>query len=163
MCDKNPNNIDIWHMRAQSNRITKQAEKPCCVTHAHMNAPSAFGDTGLPPHSFYPLYPPAPGVPLDAALAPALAMPVTPDILIVPSELAPFAKTVTLPASRPGAGDEAAVLVVNPGLVGRRATLGTVGEVVVQPHPEGKQEGASTNGNVGHKVATRARARVHKL
>lgn len=89
-------------------------------------------------------------------------MPVTPDILIVPSELAPFAKTVTLPESRPGKGDEATVLVVNPGLAGRHGALGTVGQVVVVPHPEGKGE-ASTNGRVGHDVAARARARVHKL
>lgn len=91
-------------------------------------------------------------------------MPVTPDIIILPSELAPFCQIVSLEASRPGAADEATVLVVNPGLAGRRSGLGTVGEVVVRPHPEGKTDGpASTNGNVGHEVATRARARVHKL
>uniref|UniRef100_A0A7N0VL44 DNA polymerase alpha subunit B n=1 Tax=Kalanchoe fedtschenkoi TaxID=63787 RepID=A0A7N0VL44_KALFE len=43
--------------------------------------------------SFYPLYPPAEVVPLDLSLAPeTLTMTAVPDILILPSDLAPFVK-----------------------------------------------------------------------
>lgn len=117
--------------------------------------------------SFYPLYPPAPGVPLDAALAPALHLDHTPDILILPSELAPFAKMVHLPETHPGAGDAAAVLVVNPGVAGKRAGLGTAAMVVVGPHGEAAAvaggQPSSTNGAVGHAVESRARVKVEKL
>lgn len=42
--------------------------------------------------SFYPLYPPALGTFLDSSLGAALGMAVTPDVLLLPSDLAPFAK-----------------------------------------------------------------------
>lgn len=43
--------------------------------------------------SFYPLYPPAEGVPIDFSLAPeALQMSTDPDILILPSDLAHFVR-----------------------------------------------------------------------
>ncbi len=55
--------------------------------------------------SFYPLYPPAPGACLDTSLNAALAMPVTPDVLLLPSNLAPFAKLVPVDG---GGGEHAA-------------------------------------------------------
>ncbi|KAJ7297619.1 hypothetical protein O6H91_Y045400 [Diphasiastrum complanatum] len=46
--------------------------------------------------SFYPLFPAAPGVPLDLSIAPeAMNLPCTPDILILPSDLAPFVKVLS--------------------------------------------------------------------
>ncbi|PKA50073.1 hypothetical protein AXF42_Ash021104 [Apostasia shenzhenica] len=43
--------------------------------------------------SYYPLYPPSVSVPLDLSLAPeALDIPTTPDLLLLPSDLAPFVK-----------------------------------------------------------------------
>lgn len=50
--------------------------------------------------SFYPLYPPALGSFLDSSLGGALRMGVTPDVLLLPSDLAPFAKL--LPATGTG-------------------------------------------------------------
>ena len=44
--------------------------------------------------SYFPLYPPAPGSMLDASLGLELDLPCTPDVLILPSDLAPFAKLV---------------------------------------------------------------------
>ena len=44
-------------------------------------------------NSFYPLYPPAEGIPLDFSLAPeALEISSIPDILILPSDLTHFVK-----------------------------------------------------------------------
>ncbi|XP_031474526.1 uncharacterized protein LOC116246801 [Nymphaea colorata] len=46
--------------------------------------------------SFYPLYPPSVGVPLDLSLTPeALQIQSIPDILILPSDLAPFVKVLS--------------------------------------------------------------------
>lgn len=43
--------------------------------------------------SFYPLYPPSADVPLDLSLAPeALEIALSPDILLMPSDLTPFVK-----------------------------------------------------------------------
>lgn len=43
--------------------------------------------------SFYPLFPPALGTPLDLNLAPgALELTSLPDVLVLPSDLAPFVK-----------------------------------------------------------------------
>ncbi|KAK8943380.1 hypothetical protein KSP40_PGU006061 [Platanthera guangdongensis] len=51
----------------------------------------------LSQHSFYPLYPPSVNVPLDFSLAPeAMDIPLTPDVLLLPSDLAPFIKVRTL-------------------------------------------------------------------
>jgi len=45
--------------------------------------------------SYYPLYPPAAGVPLDFSLAKeALEISSTPDVLLLPSDLAPFVKVI---------------------------------------------------------------------
>ena len=56
-----------------------------------------------PLRSFYPLYPPALGACLDTSLGAALLMLVTPDVLLLPSNLAPFAKLVQV-----GAGEASA-------------------------------------------------------
>ncbi|CAA0841486.1 DNA polymerase alpha 2 [Striga hermonthica] len=51
----------------------------------------------LSQQSFYPLYPPAKEVPLDFSFAEkALRFSLTPDILILPSDLAPFVKVLTI-------------------------------------------------------------------
>ena len=51
--------------------------------------------------SYYPLFPPALGSFLDTSLGAALTLPVTPDVLLLPSNLAPFAKVAPV-----GAGDD---------------------------------------------------------
>ena len=42
--------------------------------------------------SFYPLYPPALGSCLDSSRGAGLELPCTPDVLLLPSDLTPFAK-----------------------------------------------------------------------
>jgi len=82
--------------------------------------------------SFYPLYPPAPGVNLDASLASEhLAMPSRLDILLAPSDLGPCAKAV-----RP-AGGQAAAVVVNPGRLSKGAGGGSFAHLHVHAPKEG--------------------------
>ena len=46
-------------------------------------------------YSYYPLYPPSADTPIDLSLAPeALEIPSVPDVLILPSDLAPFVKVI---------------------------------------------------------------------
>eukprot|EP00884_Botryococcus_braunii_P008651 jgi/Botrbrau1/17788/Bobra.0127s0039.1 len=47
--------------------------------------------------SYYPLFPPSLGSCLDTSLGKYLRMPCSPDLLLLPSDLAPFAKAVPLP------------------------------------------------------------------
>ena len=48
-----------------------------------------------PSYSYYPLYPPAAGVPMDFSLAKeALEIPSAPDVLLLPSDLAPSVKVI---------------------------------------------------------------------
>ena len=93
---------------------------------------------------FYPLYPPAPGSCLDSTLAlerDSIFLPATPDVLILPSDLNPFAKEV--PASptiysRKGyesifsakisvgkAANLGSCVCINPGRLAKAATGGT--------------------------------------
>jgi DNA polymerase alpha subunit B len=116
---------------------------------------------------------PAPlGTPLDASMARALDMPCTPDILVVPSELAPFAKLLPLPPSRLGAGDgtadaAATVVCVNPGKLTKGTSGGTFAHVTVRPHPEALRvldgNPAATNGAIPHHVALRCSVQVKKV
>ena len=52
--------------------------------------------------SYYPLFPPALGSFLDTSLGAALTLPVTPDVLLLPSNLAPFAKLAPVGAGEDG-------------------------------------------------------------
>lgn len=89
--------------------------------------------------SYYPLFPPPADVPLDCSRGAAdLAMPCTPDLLVLPSELAPFAKLCPvhqLPSGETAAaaGNEAAqppaatlqggsVVCINPGRLTKGAS-----------------------------------------
>ncbi|KAA6421903.1 MAG: DNA polymerase alpha subunit B [Trebouxia sp. A1-2] len=61
--------------------------------------------------SYYPLYPPASGSLLDCSQASNLQLPVTPDILLLPSDLNPFAKLVPVRAPPPQGADTDAGVV----------------------------------------------------
>ena len=68
--------------------------------------------------SYYPLYPPPLGACLDTSLGQALEMPCTPDIMLFPSDLAPFAKLVQCGASLDQAASSAGdpnTVCINPG------------------------------------------------
>ncbi|XP_022151968.1 DNA polymerase alpha subunit B isoform X2 [Momordica charantia] len=79
--------------------------------------------------SFYPLYPPAEGVPLDFSLAAeALDISVIPDILILPSDMKHFVKVISL--GEGGSEEERASCVcVNPGRLAKGEGGGTFVEL----------------------------------
>ncbi|KAM6562469.1 hypothetical protein CsatB_022467 [Cannabis sativa] len=83
--------------------------------------------------SFYPLYPPAEGIPLDFSLAPeALEISSIPDILILPSDMKYFAKVLTL-----GEGEEQVKsLCINPGRLSKGEGGGTFVELTYYGNPE---------------------------
>ncbi|KAK8923482.1 hypothetical protein KSP39_PZI019429 [Platanthera zijinensis] len=77
----------------------------------------------LSQHSFYPLYPPSVNVPLDFSLAPeAMDIPLTPNVLLLPSDLAPFIKVLNYESS----GEKVCnCLCVNPGRLSKGIGGGT--------------------------------------
>ncbi|GJN13452.1 hypothetical protein PR202_gb00159 [Eleusine coracana subsp. coracana] len=91
--------------------------------------------------SYYPLYPPAAGVPLDFSLAKeALEISSMPDILLLPSDLAPFAKAALGPQifrASPDAvcsEDEKRFICVNPGRLAKGIGGGTFVELYYNEH-----------------------------
>ncbi|PKU87019.1 DNA polymerase alpha subunit B [Dendrobium catenatum] len=78
-------------------------------------------------HSFYPLYPPSTSVPLDLSLAPeAMEIPCTPDVLLLPSDLAPFIKVLNYDSS----GEETvSCMCINPGRLAKGIGGGTFVEL----------------------------------
>ncbi|KAL3776366.1 hypothetical protein ACHAW5_004241 [Stephanodiscus triporus] len=123
-------------------------------------------DAGLPPGSrlarlaghlvrqgsYYPLFPPALGVPLDMTKAREWEMSVRPDLLVVPSRLASFA--------RPAEDGNGETLVVNPGELTKGTAGGTYARIVVRPKMIGrgvggkiKMEKTTTSGEDGQGYA----------
>ena len=143
---------------------------------------------------YFPLFPPPLDLPLDTSKAvAALVMPAcTPDLLLLPSELAPFAKTLTLPPPPcPAASDEASeqqqqpssiaaaaaaaaaaeppgvVVCVNPGRLTKGSSGGTFAHIHILPLPEavGVAAGApaATNAPVPHRVDQRCRVEIRRI
>ncbi|XP_052184323.1 uncharacterized protein LOC127796292 isoform X2 [Diospyros lotus] len=83
--------------------------------------------------SFYPLYPPMEGTPLDFSLAPeALQISSIPDILILPSDLAHFVKVLSI-----GEGEEQMKYIcVNPGRLARGEGAGFFVELNYRGSPD---------------------------
>jgi DNA polymerase alpha subunit B len=82
--------------------------------------------------SLYPLYPPAPGLSLDTARGAQLELGTAPHLLLLASDLAPFARV--LPAAcGEGAQADRDTVAVNPG----RAARGTCAQVHVLPEEAG--------------------------
>ena len=130
--------------------------------------------------SAYPLFPPAPGACMDAALAAHLDMERTPDVLILPSDLNPFAKVVPRrgagPAEAEGASplpekaatkkiaeeeeeEDDAFVAVNPGRVAKGNIGGTFAHVFVA---EGAPKPNAAEAQP-HAVARRARVDVVRV
>lgn len=116
----------------------------------------------LTQRAFYPLFPPPPapgatgpgggGPPLDLAyLRLADFVNVLPDVLIFPSQLDGFARTVD------------SVVAVNPGWVCRKAGYGTFVEMWIGGREDGMGEDVSQEGVVEHKVWERARVEVVRV
>ncbi|CAL9048189.1 unnamed protein product [Musa banksii] len=85
--------------------------------------------------SYYPLYPPSLGVPLDLSLAPeALDIPLIPDILILPSDLSPFVKALSHKENDAEAATKC--MCVNPGRLAKGIGGGTFVELHYNSEPE---------------------------
>ena len=104
--------------------------------------------------SYYPMYPPAAGAMLDTSLASNLQLPVIPDILLLPSDLNPFAKLTTVPAAPQAAELTAAtsatsstnvrVVCVNPGRLTKGTGGGTFSTFHVGPYQVGSAADSAT-------------------
>ncbi|KAK7849576.1 dna polymerase alpha subunit b [Quercus suber] len=78
---------------------------------------------------FYPLYPPAEGIPLDFSLAPeSLHISSIPDILILPSDMKYFVKVLSLGEGGEG-GEQVKCICVNPGRLAKGEGGGTFAEL----------------------------------
>ncbi len=128
--------------------------------------------------SYYPMYPPAPGSLLDASLASALQLPVTPDILLLPSDLNPFAKLLPLPTPPPQGADPAScqpnsacngsqVVCVNPGRLTKGAGGGTFTSIRIGPSEEGRAAALgrppATNGKLMHNIHARCKVSISRV
>ncbi|KAK6930864.1 DNA polymerase alpha, subunit B, N-terminal [Dillenia turbinata] len=79
--------------------------------------------------SFYPLYPPSEEVPMDFSLAPeAVQIPSIPEILILPSDLAPFVKVLSL-GQRSEGEEQVKCICVNPGRLAKGVGGGNFAEI----------------------------------
>ena len=103
----------------------------------------------------YPLYPADPSACLDAAHADALALDVTPDVLILPSDLKTFAEVLEV-------SDVGQVVCVNPGRLARGDLGGTLAKLVVHAKPPTPSASAD-DADVPHDVAPRARVDIMKI
>jgi DNA polymerase alpha subunit B len=124
--------------------------------------------------SAYPLFPAARAACLDASLAAHLDMDVTPDVLVLPSDLNPFAKVVPRvpePAAAPAApalparvaepsapsAERDAFVAVNPGRVAKGNAGGAFALVRIAEHaPVGP-------GDHAHAVGERARVDIVRV
>lgn len=114
---------------------------------------------------------------LDSSLASALQMPCTPDIMLVPSDLNPFAKLISVQNPAPVASEETALLpgtvslgqvvCVNPGRLTKGTAGGTFARLQIAPSQEGKAAVAgrppATNGKLLHAVHCRCKATVVRI
>jgi DNA polymerase alpha subunit B len=120
--------------------------------------------------SAYPLFPAARAACLDASLAAHLEMDVTPDVLVLPSDLNPFAKIVprvpepaaaatapALPARVADADADDAFVAVNPGRVAKGNAGGAFALMRIAEHaPAGPGEHA-------HAVGKRTRVDIVRV
>ncbi|XP_022734880.1 DNA polymerase alpha subunit B-like isoform X2 [Durio zibethinus] len=87
----------------------------------------------LSQRSFYPLYPPAEGVPLDLSLAPeALHISSVPDLLILPSDIKYFVKVLSLGGTSEGEEQMKKCVCINPGRLAKGEGGGTFVELKYQ-------------------------------
>jgi len=105
--------------------------------------------------SYYPLFPPAKGACLDLARYKEWEMPCRPDILIVPSRLATFAKEVM----------GGSTIVVNPGELTKGTTGGTYAVMDVHPMEREGLEKAVREGDeeMEHGVKDRVRVDIKRI
>ncbi|KAI5069353.1 hypothetical protein GOP47_0015654 [Adiantum capillus-veneris] len=97
--------------------------------------------------SFYPLYPAPAGVPLDLSRSPeALQLPQQLDVLVTPSDLSPFVKTLSQPVRESQAG--LTTLCINPGRLAKGMYGGTFTEMLANPMLNDRKEQWPNNAKV---------------
>ena len=101
--------------------------------------------------SYFPVFPAPDNVNMDLRHIDKFKMPVTPDILLVPSKLAPFAKDVV------------GSLVINPGSLAKSTTGGTFSKIAVHPLPRDGLEKSAGSCMIAHKVVERTRVEIQKI
>ena len=105
----------------------------------------------LEQQSFYPLYPAPDNVPLDLKHQDRWRMPITPDVLVLPSKLAKFAKVVK------------GCVVVNPGALCQGDSGGTFAKLDIKGMDLEALEKMDKDVVVAHGVAERARVEVVRI
>ena len=98
---------------------------------------------------YYPLFPPAIGAQIDYCSSAPLCLPITPDLLILPSDLKCFAKQALT-----------STVCINPGRLTRKRAGGTYAKVVVYPLP--RSADADTQDRT-HDVAERTRVEIYRI
>mmetsp|Transcript_5284 Transcript_5284/g.9614 ORF Transcript_5284/g.9614 Transcript_5284/m.9614 type:complete len:649 (-) Transcript_5284:46-1992(-) len=118
---------------------------------ANINRMARMAQHLIQQQSYYPVFPPPKQANLDLRHLGKVKMPVTPDVLLVPSKLAPFCKEVL------------GSLVVNPQQLSKGSTGGTFATITIHPMPREELEKAGEGVEMPHKVAERARVQVQKI
>ncbi|KAK8579522.1 hypothetical protein V6N12_069846 [Hibiscus sabdariffa] len=91
----------------------------------------------LAQRSFYPLYPPAEGVPMDFSLAPeALGISSVPELLILPSDIKYFVKVLSVGGTSDGEEEMKRCVCINPGRLAKGEGGGTFVELKYQGSPD---------------------------
>jgi DNA polymerase alpha subunit B len=104
--------------------------------------------------SFYPLFPGSLGMNRDMKRFEQWSMPCAPDILILPSKLAPFCKSVV----------DDSTLVVNPGLLTKATTGGTYAVITVHPIARGQLDNAGGDDvEMKHSIQERTRIEIKRI
>ena len=103
--------------------------------------------------SYYPLFPPGPMTNLDLKRRDQWKMPRQPDILVVPSKLTAFARSIL-----------GSTVVVNPGHVSRDTTGGTYAVMDVHPiERETLENAGGEDVEVQHQASDRTRVEIRRI
>ena len=130
----------------------------------HMSADEA--NSNLPPgsrmariaqhllqqRSYYPLFPPAPSMNMDFQYMDQWSMPCQPDLLLVPSKLACFSRTVM-----------DTTIVVNPGRLTRDTAGGTYATIEVHPFAPEVLEKAGDDAELPHAIPERTEVVIKRI
>jgi hypothetical protein len=158
-----------WLLAASSSETSMQ---PKAAAGQQQQQQDRLGDLSamlLSQRSYFPMYPAPLNIPLDAARGGAggLDLPCSPDVLVSPSDLAPFAKLVSPPSSSSESSGGVETVVINPGRLTRGVTGGTYAKVVIAPLKEGVEvaggASASTNAPVAHRIHQRCKVEIVKI
>lgn len=103
--------------------------------------------------SYYPLFPPSKDMNIDLKQMERFSMPCQPDILITPSKLGPFARSVA---------DK--TLVINPGTLTKGSTGGTYATAQIAPMKrESLDDLVDGNLELAHNVVERSRVVIQRI